>query len=358
MDRRIKWRKHIGIERSPTESRSVRAVGRLWFIRNEYIQHANPLPNRSTSDYSRCQFLHLQNKQETTTDPPNIERQLGWPPSTLSHSIPDPSQSLSSLVHWWLVRPVSKPEEVDEKTQRFFIGHFHSCFPAIVRFTFSQQPSRMSFLQPSSFLQSSQQQQQQAQAPTPASDGGQGGGSYFEGSFDYRSLLPTTNTRPSNTMDMTTDDSSAETCACLPSLTWRERYLGCAVCMVAGYLLSMGSLWRLGALLTGHPLPFVFNATIGNLLALTGSCFLMGPSAQMSRMWQDQRRTATIAYLGSLVLTLIVAFWHGLFLQGLWLVLLMLIQFIAITWYCLSYIPYAQDAVMGYVSRVMQRTEY
>jgi Got1/Sft2-like family len=217
-----------------------------------------------------------------------------------------------------------------------------------------------SFLQPSSFLQSSQQQQQAA--PNPASYGGQGGGgSYFEGSFDYRSLLPTTSRTTTNTMDMTSDDNtmgSSEPCACLPSLTWRERYLGCGVCMVAGYLLSMGSLWRLGALLTGHPLPFVFNATIGNLLALAGSCFLMGPSAQMSRMWHDQRRIATTAYLGSLLLTLIVAFWHGLFLQSLWLVLLMLIQFIAITWYCLSYIPYAQDAVMGYLSRVMQRTEY
>jgi hypothetical protein len=216
-----------------------------------------------------------------------------------------------------------------------------------------------SFLQP-------QQQQQPASTMPAAADGGNSN-SYFEGSFDYRSLLPVgggTGGRQSfatgnNDINNNENDMpGGETCGCLPALTWRERYLGCGVCMVAGYLLSMGSLWRLGALLTGHPLPFVFNATVGNLLALAGSCFLMGPSAQFNRMWQEQRRTATAAYLGSVVLTLIVAFWKGLFLQGLWLIVLMLIQFVAITWYCLSYIPYAQDAVLGYVSRVMQRTEY
>jgi hypothetical protein len=217
-----------------------------------------------------------------------------------------------------------------------------------------------------SFLQPQQQQPAASSMPSAASDGNSN--SYFEGSFDYRSLLPVgggtgasrqsfANTTGNDNYD-NNDMPGGETCGCLPALTWRERYLGCGVCMVAGYLLSMGSLWRLGALLTGHPLPFVFNATVGNLLALAGSCFLMGPSAQFNRMWQEQRRTATAAYLGSVVLTLIVAFWKGLFLQGLWLIVLMLIQFVAITWYCLSYIPYAQDAVLGYVSRVMQRNEY
>jgi len=93
------------------------------------------------------------------------------------------------------------------------------------------------------------------------------------------------------------------------------------------------------------------NATVGNIIALCGSCFLTGPHSQMKRMWSDTRRSATIAYLGSLFLTLVVAFAPIPGPKGLMLLFLMIIQYLAITWYCLSYIPYARETVMGCLQR-------
>ncbi len=96
----------------------------------------------------------------------------------------------------------------------------------------------------------------------------------------------------------------------------------------------------------GNPIPFVMTATIGNIIALCGSCFLSGPKSQAKKMWHATRRVATIVYLGSLVLTLVVAFCPlPATLQKLLLLVLMICQYLAIFWYCLSYIPFAREAV-------------
>jgi hypothetical protein len=70
-------------------------------------------------------------------------------------------------------------------------------------------------------------------------------------------------------------------------------------------------------------------------------------------MWRENRRVATLLYLGSLMLTLLVAFCYSYIWgpKGLYLLILMIAQYIAITWYCLSYIPFAQDAVRSFLRR-------
>lgn len=99
-------------------------------------------------------------------------------------------------------------------------------------------------------------------------------------------------------------------------------------------------------------MPFVLNATVGNIISLCGSLFLCGPVAQLKKMWAETRRAATIAYLGSLFLTLVVTFVPGVpGPKGLYLLLLMLCQYVAIFWYCLSYIPYARETVLGFLQR-------
>lgn len=174
--------------------------------------------------------------------------------------------------------------------------------------------------------------------------------SFFDSSFDYRSLLPTHNSGEASQQQEESDDNQV-CCGFLPDLSWRERLIGCVTCMVAGYILSMGSFWRLKDLVRGDPYPFVLNATIGNVISLSGSCFLSGPKTQMNRMFHDSRRIATIVYLGSLILTLFVAFVDPPGPKGFILLLLMLCQYVAITWYCLSYIPFARDAVKAIIRR-------
>lgn len=128
--------------------------------------------------------------------------------------------------------------------------------------------------------------------------------------------------------------------------------------MIAGYLLSFGSFWRIRDLVRGDPLPFVVNTTVGNLIALAGSCFLSGPHAQMSRMFHETRKWATVAYLSSLALTLVVAFSGLPGPKGFILLLLMGTQYIAILWYTLSYIPFARETIMGFIYRRISTQEY
>mmetsp|Transcript_34825 Transcript_34825/g.51775 ORF Transcript_34825/g.51775 Transcript_34825/m.51775 type:complete len:174 (+) Transcript_34825:118-639(+) len=164
-------------------------------------------------------------------------------------------------------------------------------------------------------------------------------------SVDLNALLPRQN------QDLEQNDDDDDGSSWLPSLSWRERVIGCVACLVMGYLLSFGSFFRLTDLLKGNPLPFVINATVGNIIALCGSCFLSGPKSQYDKMFSETRKHATVAYLLSLVLTLVVAFIPPFWGQSLLLLILLIIQYFAIGWYCLSYIPFARDMLRGWFNR-------
>ena len=141
------------------------------------------------------------------------------------------------------------------------------------------------------------------------------------------------------------EQAEEEVCAMFPSLSWKDRLMGCMLCMGFGYILSFGSFFRFKDLLLGDPVPFVSVATIGNIISLSGSCFLTGPTTQMKRMCKKTRRVAAISYIGSLITTLVVAFAPPFQAKALVLVFLMIIQYLAIGWYCASYIPFARDGI-------------
>mmetsp|Transcript_61633 Transcript_61633/g.74146 ORF Transcript_61633/g.74146 Transcript_61633/m.74146 type:complete len:195 (-) Transcript_61633:334-918(-) len=152
--------------------------------------------------------------------------------------------------------------------------------------------------------------------------------------------------------ESSTSDSAAsssleeEVCALFPSLSFKERVVGCAACMTTGYLLSFGGFSRFGKLMLGDPIPFVMITTFGNILSLSGSLFLMGPTAQLKKMFHKKRKVATILYLSSMLVTIVVALTlHQYKWAGLVLVLLVLVQYVAIAWYCLSYIPFARKGI-------------
>ncbi|KFQ39578.1 Vesicle transport protein SFT2A, partial [Mesitornis unicolor] len=109
-----------------------------------------------------------------------------------------------------------------------------------------------------------------------------------------------------------------------------------AVCFVAGIVFSI-----LGTLLwlpKGIKLFAVFY-TLGNIAALASTCFLMGPLKQLKAMFEPKRLIATLVMLLFLSLTLCAAFWWNN--KGLAL-LFCILQFLAMTWYSLSYIPFAR----------------
>jgi len=233
--------------------------------------------------------------------------------------------------------------------------------------------------------------------PTNASSGGyhqinedESGEYAGSGGFSGRSFFQLSSLSPSqnNDNDNDGDDDDVE---CLsyffPDLTLQERLGGCLGCMLLGYVLSLGSFFRMKDVLRGrNPTPFVAYTTLGNIISLSGSFFLTGPRAQMRRMFHSSRRVATIMYLGSLFVTLLVCLvlpvlrhdgsgggdgsgdgsgggtgdgdgtgggkgpssaFRG---EALLLLVLLGCQYVAVAWYCLSYIPFARQIARRLVS--------
>ncbi|XP_010837893.1 PREDICTED: vesicle transport protein SFT2A [Bison bison bison] len=121
------------------------------------------------------------------------------------------------------------------------------------------------------------------------------------------------------------------------TLSFNTRLKWFAICFVSGIFFSIlgtGLLWLPG----GIKLFAVFY-TFGNIAALASTCFLMGPVKQLKKMFETTRLLATVIMLLCFVLTLCAAlWWHK---KGL-AVLFCILQFLSMTWYSLSYIPYAR----------------
>lgn len=123
-------------------------------------------------------------------------------------------------------------------------------------------------------------------------------------------------------------------------LSWSTRIQCFVFCFVLGLIISLlGSL----ALFLGKGISlFAFFYTLGNIVSMLSTCFLMGPVNQIKKMFASTRIVATIMVFVMICLTLFAALY--LKLNGLALLFLIL-QWLAMTWYSLSYIPYARDLV-------------
>jgi len=122
------------------------------------------------------------------------------------------------------------------------------------------------------------------------------------------------------------------------SLSMSTRIKGFAACFVLGILLSLLSISMLSISLSAFALLYTF----GNMTALASTFFLMGPVNQLKKMFAPTRLIATILMMVFLGLTLAAALWWGK--KGL-AIIFCVMQFCAMTWYSISYIPYARDAV-------------
>nr|XP_014342340.1 PREDICTED: vesicle transport protein SFT2A isoform X2 [Latimeria chalumnae] len=121
------------------------------------------------------------------------------------------------------------------------------------------------------------------------------------------------------------------------TLSFSTRVKWFALCFGGGILCSIlgtAFLW----IPNGVKLFAVFY-TLGNIAALSSTCFLMGPVKQIKRMFDPTRLICTVVMLLCLILTLCAVFWWHK--RGLALVFCIL-QFLAIAWYSLSYIPFAR----------------
>eukprot|EP00929_Paragymnodinium_shiwhaense_P083631 TRINITY_DN44620_c0_g1_i1.p1 TRINITY_DN44620_c0_g1~~TRINITY_DN44620_c0_g1_i1.p1 ORF type:complete len:231 (+),score=26.24 TRINITY_DN44620_c0_g1_i1:111-803(+) len=147
--------------------------------------------------------------------------------------------------------------------------------------------------------------------------------------------------------DLAADSAST----CCPALTIQQRLYGFAICFGIGLLLDLLSVGRLAMILRGKADRFAATYTLGNILTLTGTMFLAGPSRQCSRMMAEKRWVASIVFLTSMVLTLIMAnsdYFNG---RNLLLLLTVILQWCSLMWYVLSYIPFGRQTAASLIQR-------
>ncbi|CAH1408354.1 unnamed protein product [Nezara viridula] len=124
------------------------------------------------------------------------------------------------------------------------------------------------------------------------------------------------------------------------SLSWSTRIKGFIVCFILGLIISVFA--SLSLFLHKGLSLFVIFYTIGNVVSMMSTCFLMGPIKQFKRMFAETRLIATILVLVMMGLTLFAALYFHKAAMSLFF---MILQWLAMTWYSLSYIPYARDGV-------------
>ena len=90
------------------------------------------------------------------------------------------------------------------------------------------------------------------------------------------------------------------------------------------------------------PAKFAVLFTLGNLLALGSTFFLLGPCRQLRNMMKPHRLIASIVYVAAMIFTLVAA----LKLHSWPLTLVsIIVQMCALFWYCLSYIPFGRRII-------------
>lgn len=130
-----------------------------------------------------------------------------------------------------------------------------------------------------------------------------------------------------------------------PSMTFKQRCYGFGICFLVGCLLSFGSVIYFHQLIHGNPTPFAVNYTLGNIIALCSTCFLMGPKTQLKRMASPTRWLCALVYVCAMIATLVCALLlHSItnLSPGVLAALVLgclVVQFVAMFWYALSYIP-------------------
>jgi len=126
-------------------------------------------------------------------------------------------------------------------------------------------------------------------------------------------------------------------------LTRTQRLYGFVGCIAVGFLLSiLGSIVFFVGLLTLFAVLYV----LGTIVSLIGTGFLIGFKKQLTMMFKPVRVVATIVFIASIALVLIAAF---VLKNDILCIIFVIIEYLAFTWYTLSYIPYARSAVLKFV---------
>lgn len=121
-----------------------------------------------------------------------------------------------------------------------------------------------------------------------------------------------------------------------PSLTYKQRLYGFGICFALATVSGVLAGIFISFVASGSLVPFAVLYSASNIFGLGSSFFLVGPAAQLKKMFKPVRLWACIAFLVMLGMTLFAA----LYLRNSGLTMLFaFMQYCALFWYTLSYIP-------------------
>ena len=130
-----------------------------------------------------------------------------------------------------------------------------------------------------------------------------------------------------------------------PSLPVKYRIWGFITCFLLGFLISILTMLLFFFGDKSKASRFAIIYTVGNIASLLATFFLIGPMRQLKLMFKKTRIIATIMCLFCIIFTVVFALTfydrekagHNIIM---WI--LIILQYIAMFWYVLSYIPFAR----------------
>ncbi|KAH7912248.1 SFT2-domain-containing protein [Hygrophoropsis aurantiaca] len=126
-------------------------------------------------------------------------------------------------------------------------------------------------------------------------------------------------------------------------LTRTQRLYGFIGCLIVGFVLSiLGSILLFAGMLGS----FAILYTLGIIVSLIGTGFVIGFANQIKTMFKPVRIVATVIFLASIGLVFVGAF---VLKNEILCIVFVIIEYLAYTWYTLSYIPYARAGVLKLV---------
>lgn len=135
--------------------------------------------------------------------------------------------------------------------------------------------------------------------------------------------------------------------SCLPSLTFKERLIAFTVTFGLGLLIDIISLGSIFGLFLGNPVRYAMSLTLGNILSIAASGFLLGFKRQLKGAFEPKRRISAILFIGSMVMTIVSVIWIQ---YPLVILIFIIAQILSYIWYITSYIPWGRKIVVGCVS--------
>ena len=139
-----------------------------------------------------------------------------------------------------------------------------------------------------------------------------------------------------------------------PSLSMRTRIYAFGICLCFGILLDLLASGALKSAEDGHFLKFTIPYTLGTILCISGSFFLMGPKRQFKKAFAPERRITSIILVLSILACLIVGFFTTSFAL---LLVLVIIQLCAYVWYSIIMFPCGKKICCGCCKKAMKMAD-